>query len=468
MVIEKPHTLFGLEFYPTPKEVLEKMSIDPRGLVCLDPQAGKGDILAYCLENGAKQTYFSEINPSLATIAAQYGNQLGKDAFDLSAQDIAHVELIVMNPPFSNAAQHLLHMYEIAPDGCEIKCLMNSESRKYGRGNIQRLNLLVREYGYEVELGNCFQQSERQTDVEVVCVTLVKPITDSSYDFSEFSTLPEYHRNESNTNAVARYNPFKALVNQYTDSYRKLDLLQEFKESVKTCPVLKKSDIGIQFGYGTSTKCTLTEMKRQLKLAYWGLAIKELDVQRYMTQQSSKRFNQFISNNKVYPFSLKNIFKLAEVIFATRHQVLDETLLSIIDRLTRHTHENRYAVAGWKTNKGHLLNSTFIVDHIFKPEEYTNEGQVLTTAYSPYFKFCDLQKVLAYVTGVSIEDEPSLDEFVRKQKGIIRGQWYDWSFFKIKGFKKGTIHLKFRNPRHHQLLNQRYAELKGEVLPEKI
>ncbi len=46
--------------------------------------------------------------------------------------------------------------------------------------------------------------------------------------------------------------------------------------------------------------------------------------------------------------------------------------------------------------------------------------------------------------------------------------WYSWSFFEIKGFKKGTLHLKIKNIRDWELLNRAYAQAKGSTLPEKI
>lgn len=41
-------------------------------------------------------------------------------------------------------------------------------------------------------------------------------------------------------------------------------------------------------------------------------------------------------------------------------------------------------------------------------------------------------------------------------------------FFDFKGFKKGTMHLKFKDKKVWEMLNRRYAKIKGQVLPEKI
>ena len=44
--------------------------------------------------------------------------------------------------------------------------------------------------------------------------------------------------------------------------------------------------------------------------------------------------------------------------------------------------------------------------------------------------------------------------------------WYEWGFFEIKFFKKGTMHVKFKDLNDWYLLNKAYGELKGFSLPE--
>ena len=46
--------------------------------------------------------------------------------------------------------------------------------------------------------------------------------------------------------------------------------------------------------------------------------------------------------------------------------------------------------------------------------------------------------------------------------------WYETEFFEFKGFKKGTAHIKFKDIKLWEYLNRKYAEIKGNVLPEKI
>ena len=45
------------------------------------------------------------------------------------------------------------------------------------------------------------------------------------------------------------------------------------------------------------------------------------------------------------------------------------------------------------------------------------------------------------------------------------GQWYDWGFFEIKVYKKGTLHAKFKDEKVWEMFNRACAKAKGWALP---
>ncbi|WP_461484936.1 class I SAM-dependent methyltransferase, partial [Pedobacter sp.] len=99
------------------------MGIDCYDKVCLEPSSGKGDIIDYLNQNGAAEVLCCESNEDLALISANKGQLVANDFFTLLPEEVSHVNLIVMNPPFSNADKHILHAWNIAPEGCEIIAL---------------------------------------------------------------------------------------------------------------------------------------------------------------------------------------------------------------------------------------------------------------------------------------------------------------------------------------------------------
>jgi hypothetical protein len=46
------------------------------------------------------------------------------------------------------------------------------------------------------------------------------------------------------------------------------------------------------------------------------------------------------------------------------------------------------------------------------------------------------------------------------------GKWTYWGFFRIRGYKKGTMHFEFQNKNDLEMFNRRVAEIKGWRLPE--
>jgi len=69
-----------------------------------------------------------------------------------------------MNPPFDNGTDHVLHAWEIAPDGCEIIALINytNVENNYTRRRSE-LTRLISDYGNCINLVDVFSEAERTT-----------------------------------------------------------------------------------------------------------------------------------------------------------------------------------------------------------------------------------------------------------------------------------------------------------------
>lgn len=129
------------DFYPTPPEVAATMldPLDLRGRTVLEPSAGSGNLVRECLARGAAEVLWCEKEPQLRDIlrsisGAAPANASG-DFLELQAEAVSHIDLIVMNPPFSADEAHILHAWEIAPPGCEIVALCNRHRWPLGGGH---------------------------------------------------------------------------------------------------------------------------------------------------------------------------------------------------------------------------------------------------------------------------------------------------------------------------------------------
>jgi hypothetical protein len=81
--------------------------------------------------------------------------------------------------------------------------------------------------------------------------------------------------------------------------------------------------------------------------------------------------------------------------------------------------------------------------------------------------FDDLVKALCYITGDNYGDFRELSRHVSDfQSRISFGEWFDWTYFRVKAFKKGTMHFEFKDLELWGKFNQRIAKLKGYPLFE--
>lgn len=183
-----------------------------------------------------------------------------------------------------------------------------------------------------------------------------------------------------------------------------------------------------------------------------------MNLSKYMTTGVMKDINNFVETQTQVPFTVKNIYRMFEIIFGTREQTFNRALVETVDDFTTHTHENRFSVEGWKTNSGHMLNKKFIIN--WGCESNYSGGMKISTG-----KLTDLEKVLCHITGT---DHDNINSIVNYSRTYQTNTWYYSTFFEFKCFKKRTVHLKFKDDKVWEQINRAYAKIKGEVLPEKI
>lgn len=494
-------TMFDKNFFPTPVEVIEQMGIFCHNKVVLEPQAGKGNIVEWLKSNGAKEVIACEKNEDLAEVIQSKCKFLGYDFLKVNAAQISHVNLIVMNPPFSNADRHLLHAWEIAAPGSEIISLINSTNLEndysYKR---KQLRAVINDYGTTTDLGNCFQQSERKTSVNIALVKLYKP-NEGHAEFDGFF-MEEEEEEEGTGSGIMKFNAVRDVVQRYVNAVKCFDEHLVISQRMNSLTDLfKVGSFSFEIGYNKNV-CTKEDFKKEIQKKAWEYLFDKMDLEKYVTSGVMKNINKFVENQQNVPFTMRNIYKMFEIIIGTREENFNKSLVEAVDHFTKHIKENRFAVEGWVTNSGHMINKKFIVPYII---ECGFSGQISERSSGYSKELTDLLKVLCSITGTNYDHLATLrnklyyryklyqgDRYIAgdhnleaikarkhelwkegvnaeiKDEDIGFGKWMDWGFFEIKGFKKGTLHLKFKDEQVWRLLNQRYAKIKGMVLPENI
>jgi hypothetical protein len=502
--------MFNKDFYPTPQHVVELMinGESLEGRTVLEPSSGKGDMIEVLQQHGAN-VICCEKHPDLALISASKAQLIGNDFLKITADQISHVHAIYMNPPFSADEKHILHAWEIAPSGCEIVALCNYDSLKNDYSKVRvRLLSVINDYGSKLNLGDVFSDGQRKTSIDIGLVRLYKPVSGNA--FGDYFTTEE-DEPEANVNGLMSYNAVREVVQRYVNACKLYDEVLEnaVKMSALISPIIS--------GYGESAKLSFTcsqdlvptnrqTFAKNLQKESWNWIFNKLNMQKYATRGLRDDINKFVEEQVKIPFTMKNIYKMLDLVVNTQSQRMDKALLEVFDRLTMHYHDNRYGVEGWKTNSHYLINQKFIIDNVCYQDQRWYKGQSRIEMSSHIDILEDMMKALCYITGQDYAKKPTLyavckyshkaivdgeivcadnykshvDERLTelRAKGIEAeyryehdysyGNWFTWTFFECKAYKKGTMHFKFRDENVWALFNQHIARIKGYPLPENV
>ncbi len=493
------------ELFPTPPEVIETMLMgeDISNKIILEPSAGKGDLVDYLLHNGASSVLACENNADLRKIVESKCKVIEGDFLTLTSDKISHIDMIIMNPPFSNGDAHILHAFNIAPAGCRIIALCNLQTIKNPYSKTRKeLTGIIESYGSFEDIGDCFNDSERQTGVNVALVRLQKA-GEQTNEFEGF--FMEDEPEEQGENGIMNYNVVRDLVNRYVGAVKIFD--EQLNAAVKMNS-LTSGFYSTKMGMSVSVEnkpIKRNEFKKEMQKCGWNFIFDKLNMKKYATKGLKEDINKFVETQQNIPFTMKNIYHMLTVINGTQGSRMDKAILEVFDKLTTHHHDNRHNVEGWKTNSHYLMGEKFILPGMCSASKW-HSGNKIDTNYGNYFEMVDdLLKALCYISGDNYDNFTSLYSASRMEHEVIYdnkielfsndinysgayarveelkkqgvkaeyrftrkeyGNLFDWGYFEIRAYKKGTMHFRFKDLELWGRFNQRVAKLKGYPLYE--
>lgn len=479
--------MFNANFYPTPREVIERMcfGIDLLGKKVLEPSAGSGNIITYAKELGAIVTA-CEINHDLAMIASKKADKFLKhDFMQVKSEEVSHMDYIIMNPPFSADEKHILHAWEVAPEGCQIVALCNWNTLKNPYSSARtKLRNLVDQNGSSEELGNAFSTADRETDVYIGMVKLYKPKTGDN-EFEGYFDMTE--QEERQENGIMAYNEIRNIVNRYVGAVKTFNEVVEASDKMNSLidPINGSGRIkfgAVQYRDGKDYKITRDEFKKELQKSAWKSIFDKMNMQKYVTRSIMEDINKFVEQQVQVPFTMKNIYSMIELIVLTHGNRMDKVLTEAFDRICSLSFDNSEAGKGWKTNSNYKVNQRFIDTYIceFDSRWPTNHTKISSSGRDD--KLDDIVKALCFMTGKNYEEVTRMeyDNQWGKKESCRRslynffnhnhtdwGQWVQWNeFFRVRGYKKGTMHFEFLDENVWMEFNRRVAKIKGWQLPK--
>lgn len=462
--------MFDKEFYPTPDNVIEMMTsgLDFTGKTVLEPSAGSGNIVDFVKKLGA-EVIACEKHNDLQKIVAQKCRLIKSDFFDVKAEEVSHIDYIIMNPPFSNADKHIQHAWEIAPGGCQIIALCNAETlnNRWSRSRDVLIEI-IEQNGHWRDIGNIFSTAERPTDVNIGLINLYKPKTGNDEFDDYFFDMNEEQEEAINGSGIMKHNDIREIVNRYVGAVKMFDSVIAASKQMNELIEPISAGLGITFGAQGSrdnrySVITRDVFKKELQKSAWRTVFNKMNMQKYVTRGVMSDINKFVEQQQQIPFTMTNIYKMIEVILGTHASRMEKVLVEVFEHICSLSADNSEAGEKWKTNSNYKVNRRFIMNYMV---EVGWHGE-LKLQYSRYNEIDDIVKALCFITGIDFDKTTRLYQFIDQFRNMQFGQWYEWGFFRIRGYKKGTMHFEFVSEDVWMEFNRRVAKIKGWVLPEK-
>jgi len=460
--------MWSKNFYPTPPRIAAKMIAAVKGLpkFILEPQAGKGDLADAASERWIGSGYNS--NVSIYCIEKDVNLQhilIGKqyrliDSDFLKYAGSMKFDLIIANPPFDNGAAHLLKAWNILYNG-EIVCLLNQET--YDNPHTKERKLLkdiIDEHGYMERLGACFDDAERKTDAQVIMVYLRK---NNSIEHDYFDGLKSggntvFAKSEINEHQLTEKNNIENMVAQYNlaiekaaQGFIKLQEAEWYSKNITDSldnPTRAYRESGLLKGlfqenqYTVNLTHTLNKYIANLKKAAWKNIFSITQFQEAMTAKIRADFESRIHTVSQLEFTVDNIENLLHNLRMDGDNIMKQAILEAFDLITQYHKENRVYFEGWKTNSSWKIGRRFILPQVVSFSDWGRGGSYSFNHWQyRQREIADIDKVCAMLDG---KKKPlvSVSHAFEKRKEYKTGES---SYFKLKWFKKGTMHFEFKD-----------------------
>lgn len=448
-----------INFYPTPKELFRDITSKLHWWTIdgiLEPSAGKGNMVDYILEERLDRNIDCiEINPELQATLKGKGYSVIHDDF-LTFIPKYHYDLILMNPPFDMGAAHLLKAIDIQKNGGKIICILNAETIRNPYTNerkvlVQKLEDLNAKIEYREDE---FTSAERTTNVEIAVVYIDIPeknvasvifenLKQKYYTDQKVKEVTDIVDNDYLSAAVTRFN---------IEVDAGIKLIREYKamkpyimETLNKDNEYAKPTLSLYVG----DKGDLSEISyvRKVRRKYWEALFKDKRFIGPMTESMRTEYNSKVRELEKYDFSISNIKELQIQMCGNLIKGIEDTIMSLFDELSyKHSWaaefgNNIHYYNGWATNKAWYVNNKVVLPSY----AWSKLWNKFDFSYSVSEKFGDIEKAFNYLAGCP-GAEISIYTILRNAEYSGQTKNIECKYFTLTFYKKGTVHITFKDP----------------------
>tara|TARA_R110002020_G_scaffold41921_2_gene123202 strand:- start:4149 stop:5558 length:1410 start_codon:yes stop_codon:yes gene_type:complete len=446
------------QFYETPNYLAFRMAkLLPKDVsYLLEPSAGEGALLKAAEDQGLRAFHFNwcEINEVRKKTCERISR------FGFLGEDFLNVELtksydaVIMNPPFNKAEDHFFKAYEALKAGGTMICLV-SEATLDGKSKKESLMLsIIEKEDATIEtIEGAFAQKDckRKSDVTCKLIHFVKDGENSEFEFNDSmkdtvkNDLSLFDQTEQAN--IARYDYLATMVDNYERTKEEYFKAAKALDKLYAVSPIKIDEIPRITGHDSFVAA--------LRSKCWEDVFKKSKLANYLTSDERKKFHEAQKEQNVKEFSLANIENLLLNMMNSIDDICVRSAKTLFERMTKYHKGNVTHTEGWKSNSCYKISRKIILPDVlsypWRAGEIPDDIQ-----YNERERLCDIEKTLCMILGIKYEEISTLHtSTVQRALGRLNsesfGVWHDSYFFKIKVFKKRTMHLYFKD---EEILNK--------------
>lgn len=487
--------MFNNDFYPTPKPMFDRMWAKVPSLYrygdFLEPSAGDGRLVEFIANERCDRKAWREgdcadrdidcieIESSLRAILWDKGWSVIHDDF-LTFKPRKHYNVIFGNFPFSNGAAHALHAWEIG-DNTFVVGVVNAETfRNPYTEERKRLVKIVEEHGDVEYIAKGFLGADVSTPVEAALFTFKTPARSKFKLEWQPTTGDNAHHHtwaDLENSALAPPNVFESMERQYTMA---LDTVVELLSLIRKLQFYGGSLLGdgiesempfrllasaFDKGKYGGIENVYDKFQDAFNEAAWRAVYEQTNIASFATSGVQKQIEAQREKQGRIPFTVFNMQELHALLHNSKESIMTECVLAAFDLLTKHHKDNREHVEGWKSNSSYHCGKRMILP-VYVEARWRHSGRYIN--YKDVDTVRDIDKGICLLVGKPYEAIDSLaGRFGKMDESVETGKVYLTEFFEAKLYKKGTLHLKWRDESVRAMFNQFAAEHYPFRVPEK-
>ena len=385
----------ALDFYPTPDnlawEMVHSLETEIHGFrrfpsPVLEPSAGDGALARQIHTTSGiyhdpktgkvRREYLDrleKVDLDCIELSSDFRAVLKKDGFRvvhdnfLTFRPTTKYAAIVMNPPFSAGAAHLLKALDVMQDGGKVRCLLNAETlrnpctneRKELAAKLEELHATVK------YIPDAFKNARRAARVEVALVSVDipdrEPVSRIRLDLK--NETAERLKENPEFAALVSSDPITAAIERYNAAAEGVRRIYAEYDGIKS--LFSSAGAGKKENPVMAFTKSYNDAIRELRGMYWKQLFEMPQLFDAMTYEMQQDYQKRIKELEGYDFSAYNILTVREEISRNLLSSIDHEIIKLFDDWTNLHYNDEYSknvhyYNGWCTNSAYKINRKVI------------------------------------------------------------------------------------------------------------